>query len=108
MYRIVILLSLLCLSVIADPQSDAQQLKDEALQILKASSTKKATPEEYASCILKLEKAMDILEKAKDTDSPLAQEVNASLFWARRFSDIHVISALDKMKKDGGGAAPTR
>ena len=107
---ILFILLLLSASVLADPQGDAQQLKDDALSILKANTAKKATPDEYATCILKLEKAVAILEKAKDTDSGLAQECNASLFWARKFSDINVLNALDKLRKEQGGgtAAPQR
>jgi hypothetical protein len=87
----------------ADPTSDAQTLKDEALTILKANSNKQADPKEYANCIYKLEQAQDILEKAKQDDTPLAQEVSSSLFWARKFSDVHVMKELDKIK----GGKPT-
>jgi hypothetical protein len=89
----------------ADPSSDAQQLKDEAMEILKSNSNKQGAPEQYATCILKLEKAQAILEKAGDNDSGLAQEVSSSLFWARRFSDVNVIKALDKLRGAGGLAA---
>ena len=87
---------LTCAFVWADPVSDAQKLKEEALAILKANANATATPEEYATCILKLEKARDILEAAGN-NSALAQEVGSTLFWARRFSDVHVIAALEKM-----------
>jgi len=98
------LLCLLCSALFADPQSDAKQLKDEALEILKANSSKSATSEEYATCIMKLEKAQALLDGANENDSPLAQEVSSSLFWARRFSNMDVIKSLQKMR----GNAPLR
>jgi hypothetical protein len=88
----------------ADPSSDAQKLADEATAILKANSQRRATPEQYATCILKLEQAQALLDKAGDTDSALAQEVTSSLFWARRFSDVNVIKALDKLRAGGASA----
>lgn len=97
-------LVLVCAVLRADPQSDAKQLKDEAIEILKANSSKAATSEEYATCIMKLEKAQALLDTANENDSPLAQEVSSSLFWARRFSNVDVIKALQKMR----GNAPLR
>jgi tetratricopeptide (TPR) repeat protein len=90
--------------VFADAQSDAQKLKDEALDVLKANSARQASVEQYAGCIFKLEQAQAILEKAGDTNSALVQEVSSSLFWARRFSNIQVLAALDKLH--GGKATP--
>lgn len=100
---VVCTICLLSAALHADPQSDAKQLKDEAISILKANSSKAATPAEYATCIMKLEKAQAMLDGANENDSPLAQEVSSSLFWARRFSNVEVINALQKMR---GGAAP--
>jgi len=94
---------LLCGSLLADPTADALKLKEEAVDILKANASRNATPEQYADCIIKLEKAQAILETANDNDSALAQEVSSSLFWARRFSDVNVIKALDKQR---AGAPP--
>ena len=88
----------------ADNSGDALKLKDEALEILKANSLRQATPEQYADCIFKLEKAQQLLDQANDNDSALAQEVSSSLFWARKFSDVHVIAALDKLH--GGAKEP--
>lgn len=90
--------------VFADAQSDAQKLKDEALEVLKANAARQASVEQYAGCIFKLEQAQGLLEKAGDNNSALAQEVSSSLFWARRFSNIQVLNALDKLH--GGKAAP--
>jgi tetratricopeptide (TPR) repeat protein len=89
---------------LADGQSDAQKLKDEALEILKANANKQATAAQYANCIFKLEQAQSILEKAGDHDSNLSQEVNTTLFWARRFSNVQIINELDKLR--GGGKEP--
>jgi len=88
----------------ADPTDDASKLKAEAVDILKANSNREASPAQYASCILKLEQAQQILEKAKQDDTPLAQEVSSTLFWARRFSDVHVMKELDKLR--GGAPMP--
>jgi tetratricopeptide (TPR) repeat protein len=88
--------------VFADGNSEAQKLKDDALAVLKANSNRQASAAEYASCIYKLEQAQAILEKSGDSDSNLAQEVNTSLFWARKFSNVQVMNELDKLK---GGTA---
>ena len=88
----------------ADPQADSQKLKDEAMVTLRANANGKVTPEEYAECIVKLEKAQAILEGAKDTDSVLAQEVNAALFWARRFSNLEIAKAVEKLHGGAGFA----
>lgn len=90
--------------LLADPQSDAKLLKDEAVAILKENSSKAATPDEYATCIMKLEKAQAMLDSANENDTPLAQEVSSSLFWARRFSNMDVIKSLQKLR----GNAPLR
>src|SRR6185369_13523828 len=84
--------------------SDAQKLKDEALDILKANATKQASAAQYALCIFKLEQAQSILDKSGDHDSNLAQEINTSLFWARKFSNTQVISELEKLR--GGSPEP--
>ena len=91
-------------SVFGEDAGSAQKLKDEALDILKANSNRQATADQYADCIFKLEKAQGILDKLNVNDSALAQEVCASLFWARKFSDIHVITALEKLH--GGAPEP--
>lgn len=106
---------LLCFAVLgaaacawADPAVDAKTLKEEALQILKANASKEATPEEYANCIFKLERAQALLETAGDDSSALAQEVSSSLFWARRFSNIKVLAALDVLKGQRPSAPPPK
>jgi hypothetical protein len=104
LHAVLVLMTVISTFAIADAQSDAQKLKDEAVDILKANAQRQASNEQYADCIFKLEKAQAILEKANDTESALAQEVSSSLFWARRFSNIAVINALEKLR--AGGAAP--
>ncbi len=88
----------------AGPTDEAQQLADEAMQILKENAARNATPEQYASAIFKLEKAQALIEKSSQAESPQAQEVNTALFWARRFSNTEVIAALDKLR--GGASMP--
>jgi tetratricopeptide (TPR) repeat protein len=88
---------------LADTAADVQKLKDEALEILKANAARQATAEQYATCIFKLEQAQGMLEKAGDSSSTLAQGVSSTLFWARRFSNVQVLAALDKLH---GGKAP--
>src|SRR5262249_18323255 len=98
--RSLYLLLLILLSVPAvhaDPGADAQKLKDDAMVTLKASANGKVSADEYAECIVKLEKAQAILEGAGDSNSVLAQEVNSSLFWARRFSNMEIAKAVEKL-----------
>ena len=95
-------LACVSLTLFAD---DAAALKDEALQILKANSTKSVSPDEYAQCLFKLEKAQALLESSGDSNSSLAQEVSSSLFWARKFSNVQIVAALEALKKSSGVAA---
>lgn len=109
MIRNSISLAVVCITIIgatayADGPENAQKLKDDALEILKANANGHATPEQYASCIYKLEKAQLILAKAGDNDSNLAQEVNTSLFWARKFSNVQIVNELAKLR--GGTQEP--
>lgn len=90
----------------AEVNADVQRLKDEALEILKANASRKATPEQYAQCIFKLETAMNLLESTGNTDNALSQEVSVSLFWARKFADMHVLTALDQLKRAAGTPLP--
>jgi hypothetical protein len=85
--------------VLADDErvGDAEELKNEATAIIKAHSTKPVSPKEYAMAVYRLEKAQSLLEAAGDANSALAQEVNSSLFWARRCSNVHIIKELDKI-----------
>jgi hypothetical protein len=109
LFRTLLLFVALCVTgAHADPQSEAKQLKDEALKILKENSTKTASAEEYATCIVKLEKAQSLLEGANDSDSALAQEVASSLFWARRFSNVDVINVIQKMRGKAPMPVPVR
>ena len=78
---------------------EAKALKDEAFGILKKGSGLTIKPEEYARCVVKLEKAMDIVEKANAFDTPLAQEVSSALYWARKFATVQTIAHINKEKK---------
>lgn len=82
----------------ADPESEAEQLKNQAVAILKANADKETAPEQYAVCLFKLEKAKALAESVGKSDSTLGQEISAILFWARRFSNVLVLAALDKLK----------
>ena len=93
-------------TVFADVSADAEKLKDEALEILRANASRQASAEQYATCILKLEQAQSLLESNNISTTALAQEVSASLFWAQKFSDVHVQAALNKMKS--GSGTPSR
>jgi len=90
--------TLICFNVAADPVEDARTLSDEAISILKANATKEGSPADYAKCIFNLERAQTLLENAGQNDNPLAQQVSSSLFWARRFSNVKVIAALETLK----------
>ncbi|MBI3831996.1 MAG: hypothetical protein HY291_20915 [Planctomycetes bacterium] len=89
-------------------EGELTKLRDEATAIQKAYGEGKATPEEYAAGILKLEQALNILEKAGDTNSTLAQDITAQYFWAKRFSNVFVIKALEALRAKGGVVPPTR
>src|SRR5579862_3796710 len=104
-HSLLFVLVLIARAVLANPE--AEQLKDDALEILKANANRQATSEQYATCIYKLEKAQAILEAVHDNDSALAQEVSSSLFWARKFSDVRVMAALDKLHAANGNPATT-
>jgi tetratricopeptide (TPR) repeat protein len=106
MYRIVQVLLVVSITArcSAEDSASAQKLKNEALDILKANCNRQASAEQYADCIFKLEKAQHILDKLNENETALAQEVSSSLFWARKFSDVHVIAALEKIH--GGAPEP--
>jgi hypothetical protein len=87
----------------ASAVDDARQLHTDANKILRASSGQVADPKIYAEAVEKLEKAQALLEQAAQAKTPgidaLQQEVSASLFWARRFSNVKVIDELQKNVK---------
>jgi hypothetical protein len=89
------------LSLWAGPQEEAQTLKDEAVAILRSGSGLEVDPRLYAQCVVKLERAMDLLESGGAMDSELAQEVSAALFWARRFSTISIIDEVKRQRNEG-------
>ena len=95
-----------CMCVRADPQSDASALKDSSMKILKDTADRDATPTEMAKCIFDLEKAANILEVARDTDSDLSKEVNMALYWARKRSTLAIDAALEKMHGGSGAYKP--
>jgi len=97
-----------CATLVA--QEEVDRLREEATAILSAyqKSQSAVTHDEYAAAILKLEKALNILEKAGDTNSTLAQDLSSQYFWSKRFSNIHIMNALEKLRKQGNVVPPTR
>jgi len=91
-------------TVVAD--DDVAALLADAKATLAAHRDSPAKPAEYAQCIYNLEKAQAALESKNDTTSSLAQEVNSTLFWARRFSNVAILDEVVKLHKAGGGAKP--
>lgn len=84
-------------------QDEAAQLVQDAKEILAAHRVSPVAPAKYAQCIFNLEKAQRMLEGAGDTTSVVAQEVNATLFWAKRFSTLEISNELGKLRS---GAPP--
>lgn len=81
----------------ADPLEDADQLRKEATETLKANAKQTVPPQDYAMAVYRLEKAQSILQEAGEAKGALPQEVNAALFWARRCSNVHIMKELDKI-----------
>ena len=81
---------------------EATALKTEAMGILQGASDSSTDPKTYASALIKLEKAQQILEKANAGESPVAQEVSTALFWARKFANIQSMNEADKMRQGVG------
>ena len=88
--------------LLAGPEDEARKLHEEAIKILKSGSGMTLDPKQYAECVVKLEQAMNLLDSSANTESALAQEVNASLYWARKFTTSSIIDELQKQK---GGKA---
>ncbi len=89
-----------CTSIAA--AEDATDLLADAKATLSAHREHAAVPKDYAQCIYNLEKAQVLLENKGDSSSSLAQEVNSTLFWAKRFSNIEVSNELTKLRSVGG------
>lgn len=83
---------------------EVSKLAHDAKAILAEHSNAPVTPARYAQCIFNLERAQSMLEGAGDSTSVLAQEVNSTLFWAKRFSTLEISNELGKIRKGGGGA----
>lgn len=86
----------------AEDVEDAQALYEEASATMLKSNASSVQPKEYAIAMLKLEKALDILEKAGKTETTLAQDVSAAHFWAGKASDLHILRELEALRKSGG------
>ena len=92
----------------ADALSEAKQLRDEALQVLRARQEGgDVSDQDYALTVLKLERALALCEKANATDTTLAQEISAARFWAGRFATTQVSSEVDRQRKKGAVQIPS-
>ena len=80
---------------------EATTLKDEALKILQSGSALNTDPKLYAQAVVKLERAMAIVERAGREDSPLAQEISSALFWARRFTTLSILDEVERGRSAG-------
>lgn len=104
----IIFISSACLAARAGPvQDEVEKLASDARQVLAAHQVSPVSPDKYAQCIFSLERAQALLESAGDASSVLAQEVNSTLFWAKRFSTIEISTELAKLRgaKPGAGVA---
>ena len=108
----VVFIAGLCLTAHAGPvQDEVEKLANEAKQVLAAHQVTPVSAEKYAQCIFSLERAQGLLESAGDASSVLAQEVNSTLFWAKRFSTIEISNELAKLrgaKPEAGVARPVK
>lgn len=95
-----VLLSVLGTSIVAG--EDATDLLADAKATLSAHRQSPAAPKVYAQCIYNLEKAQNLLESTGDSSSNLAQEVNSTLFWAKRFSNLEISNELTKLRAASG------
>lgn len=90
------------LAASASELGDARALKDEAMAVLREASARTVEPAVYASAIVKLQKAEELLEIAArsvpEDALPLQREVLAARFWAQRFSTLKVADALNKQR----------
>jgi tetratricopeptide (TPR) repeat protein len=96
--------------VLADPVTEAKNLKAEAQQILRSASGGAADPKVYAKAVVMLERAEALLEEAAKSHPKsvegVQEEVTAALFWARRFANVNVIQAL-RSKESGSRLSKT-
>jgi tetratricopeptide (TPR) repeat protein len=97
----VFLLQVVCLGATVE---DARTLKNDALKLLQAGSNAETDQKACAEAVAKLQKAQQILESLNQVDSTLAQEVNAALFWARRFTVVQI--AQTTPREAGAKKAP--
>ncbi len=83
-------------------EDEVADLLAQSKATLAAHRDAPASARDYAQCIYNLEKAQEHLEKKNDSSSALAQEVNATLFWAKRFSNIEISNEIAKLRAAGG------
>ena len=101
-------------SVLAEsPAEEAERLYIEASRILRSASGAATDPKVYAQAVFKLERAQRLADKAAKNGSKraekLQEEINAALFWARKFSTLPMIREIEKGdpgKNPGGSKGP--
>ncbi len=99
----VVLASLVVMPLLgAEDMEDAKSLYEEASETMRKSNASSVSPKDYATAMLKLEKALDILEKNGQNETTLAQDCASAHFWAGKASDIHILNELERMRKSGG------
>ncbi|MEI6232431.1 MAG: hypothetical protein WCT04_05230 [Planctomycetota bacterium] len=86
----------------ARSDDDVAGLLKDAKATLAAHRDSQGKAAEYAQCIYNLEKAQVLLEQKGDSSSSLAQEVNSTLFWAKRFSNVEIANEVAKLRTVGG------
>ncbi len=84
--------------VVADDAAEARKLKEEAVKILQSGSAMAVEPAIYADCVLKLEKAIQLLESGQARDENLLQEATSALYWARKFTTVNHINAIQRKR----------
>lgn len=100
---VVLLSSAACLGATTE---DARTLKNDAIKLLQAGSNAETDPKACAEAVAKLQNAQQILEGLNQNQTALAQEVNAALFWAKKFTVIQMAPRVSASKKDAGPSAP--
>jgi hypothetical protein len=99
---VVLLSSVACLGATVE---DARTLKNDAIKLLQAGSNAETDPKACAEAVAKLQNAQQILEGLNQNQTALAQEVNAALFWAKKFTVVQMAPRDAASKKDAGPGA---
>lgn len=85
---LLLMVVLLSAALVHSSEKKARALKDEAYITLRQGRGGVGGGAQYKAAIGKLEKALAMLEKAGSKDMALMQEIQAGLFWARKFTTL--------------------